>query len=82
MNQQGKGRGESEGSRKPGVVGGTEKERAKAGTTRKANSVMIPDERKGSRGRGVTAGGGESGSERKMGKRRKGEGERDHLKAK
>lgn len=45
--------------------GGTEMERAKAGTTRKANSVMIRDERKGSRGRGVMAGGGESGSERK-----------------
>lgn len=43
----------------------------------KAKNVMIQDERKGSRGRGVMAGGGESQSERKMENRREGEeGER------
>lgn len=60
-----------------GVVccsGGSEK--AKAGMTRKAKNVMIQDERKGSRGRGGMAGGGESESERKMEKRREGEAER------
>lgn len=56
-----------------GTVGG---ESAKVGMIQNAKNVMIQDERKGSTGRGVMAGGGESQSERNMDNRREGKGER------
>lgn len=49
-----------------GAVALEVEKKRKAGTTQKPKNVMIQDERKGSRGRGVMAGGGESESERKM----------------
>lgn len=55
-----------------GVLQREKWKREEAGTTRKAKNVMIQDERKGSRGRGVMAGGGESESERKTEKRGRG----------